>query len=175
MQRFVSPNFCPVNKQNGVRVVRYVADGCARTERKKERKKEISRSCCQRERILRTKKNDTHARATVASSLVDCTRTSSSSFARPGFLLLLLLLLLLDMMTSEQQQRKVRYFNVVLWLKVFVVLKFYLRNTMTSMMTTRRRRRRLNDSRISWSPSPLRVYSNKALKSSRIPKAVPFY
>ena len=40
MQRFVSPNFCPVNKQNGVRVVRYVADGCARTERKKERKKE---------------------------------------------------------------------------------------------------------------------------------------
>ena len=43
MQRFVSPNFCPVNKQNGVRVVRYVADGCARTERKKERKKEISR------------------------------------------------------------------------------------------------------------------------------------
>ena len=80
-------------------------------------------------------------------------------------------------MTSEQQQqqRKVRYFNVVLWLKVFVVLKFYLRNTMTSMMTTRRRRRRLNDSRISWSPSPLRVYSNKALKSSRIPKAVPFY
>jgi len=37
----------------------------------------------------------------------------------------------------------------VLWLKVFVVLKFYLRNTMTSMMTTRRRRRRLNDSRIS--------------------------
>ena len=174
MQRFVSPNFCPVNKQNGVRVVRYVADGCARTERKKERKKEISRSCCQRERILRTKKNDTHARATVASSLVDCTRTSSSSFARPGFLLLLLLLL--DMMTSEQQQqRKVRYFSVVLWLKVFVVLKFYLRNTMTSMMTTRRRRRRLNDSRISWSPSPLRVYSNKALKSSRIPKAVPFY
>jgi len=40
VQRFVSPNFCPVNKQNGVRVVRYVADGCARTERKKERKKE---------------------------------------------------------------------------------------------------------------------------------------
>ena len=118
MQRFVSPNFCPVNKQNGVRVVRYVADGCARTERKKERKKEISRSCCQRERILRTKKNDTHARATVASSLVDCTRTSSSSFARPGFLLLLLLLSL-DMMTSEQQQRKVRYFNVVLWLNFF--------------------------------------------------------
>ena len=140
-------------------------------ERKKERKKF---HVCQRERI-RTKKNDTHARATVASSLVDCTRTSSSSFARPGFLLLLLLLLLLDMMTSEQQQRKVRYFSVVLWLKVFVVLKFYLRNTMTSMMTTRRRRRRLNDSRISWSPSPLRVYSNKALKSSRIPKAVPFY
>ena len=83
-------------------------------ERKKERKKF---HVCQRERI-RTKKNDTHARATVASSLVDCTRTSSSSFARPGFLLLLLLLSL-DMMTSEQQQRKVRYFNVVLWLNFF--------------------------------------------------------
>ena len=45
MQRFVSPNFCPVNKQNGVRVVRYVADGCARTERKKERKKERNFIC----------------------------------------------------------------------------------------------------------------------------------
>ena len=144
-------------------------------ERKKERKKEISRSMLERKNPKNEKKR--YARSGNGRLVVGGLHADVLVVFRQTWFLLLLLLLLIghDDFRTTTTTRKVRYFNVVLWLKVFVVLKFYLRNTMTSMMTTRRRRRRLNDSRISWSPSPLRVYSNKALKSSRIPKAVPFY